>query len=86
MGSWRGAIDLISQENLGEDRARQELKPAAAVFFCLQDARAKNVSGHQVGCALDAPKRESEPLGQAVDQGGLAQSRRPFEQNVSISE
>src|ERR1041384_1776538 len=68
------AVDLVGEDEVGEDRALEEAEDAAAggvVFF--EDLGAGDVSGHEVGSELDALKREIEGLGKGGDQEGLGE-------------
>ena len=50
----RGAVDLVGQHQVGEDRARLETQAFAAALVGLHDHAADDVGGHQVGRELDA--------------------------------
>ena len=66
----RGAVDLVDQQHVREDRAGDEAERAA-----LQDAGARDVRGQQVGRALDAPEVEPERL--VRPRAPAASCRRP---------
>ena len=51
----RGAVDLVDEHDVGEDRARAELE---AVLALVEDVGADDVGGQQVGRALDARELE----------------------------
>ena len=53
LGTWTGAVDLVGQHHVGEDRARVKLELAGALA---EDQRAADVGGKQVGRELDAVK------------------------------
>ena len=50
---WRGPIDLVGEENIGEDRAGFETKPLRPVFVLNDEIGADDVGGHQVGRELN---------------------------------
>ena len=66
----RGAVDLVGEEEVGEDRARQERELGAAL---VEDRGARHVGGHQVGRELDA--RELERSSPARTSARSASSR-----------
>ena len=56
---------LIGQQQIREHRARQELEPALACSnIFLNDVRAGNVRGHQIGSELDAAETQLQGRGQ----------------------
>jgi hypothetical protein len=55
LGLGRGAVDLVGQDEVGEDRARLELELRRPLLASvLDDVGADDVGGHQVGRELDA--------------------------------
>jgi hypothetical protein len=82
----RGAVDLVGQDDLREDRAGLEAEVAAAVGRLGDDVRAGDVRGHQVGGELDAVERQVEGLGEGADQERLAQPGDALEQDVAADE
>ena len=54
LGLGRGAIDLVGQHQVGENRASLEAHAAPPVQVLADDGRADDVGGHQVGRELDA--------------------------------
>ena len=75
LGLGRGAVDLVGQHDLREDRARLELEDAAAVGQLHDDVGADDVGGHQVGRELDAVEVQVDRVGQGAHQQRLAQAR-----------
>ena len=70
------AIDLVGQDDVGEDRPGDEREVASArLRVVLEDVGARDVRGHQVGRELDPAEREPEDLRQGADQEGLGQPR-----------
>ena len=51
LGPWRGPVDLVGQDDVGEDRAPLELEVAR---LHVVDAHADNIRGEQVRRELDA--------------------------------
>ena len=61
-----------------------ELEGAPARFIrLLQNLRASNVAGHQVGRELDAAERHRHQIGQRVHEQRLSQARHAHEQRVA---
>ena len=79
----RGAIDLVSQDDVGEDRARTGFELPA---LRAEDGDAEHVGGQEVGRELDAAEVESQGSCQRVSQRGLAHTGNVFEQDVSPGE
>jgi len=79
----RGTVDLVGQEQVGEDRsgAEGELRAAGVV-----DERAGDVTWHEVGCELDALGLHVQGGGQRSHQQGLGDSGDPLEQDVPTGE
>ncbi len=72
----RGAVDLVGQDDVGEDGAGDEADFALAGGHVLfDDVGAENVGRHQVWRELDAAELEIHGLGQGLDQQSLGQSR-----------
>ena len=82
LGLGRGAVDLVGQHEVGEQRAGLEHELPPAVFL-LEDGVAGDVAGQQVGRELDALGLQPERLGQALDEFRLAQAGQTFEQQVA---
>ena len=86
LGLGRGAVDLVGEDHVGEDRPLDELHPAAAVAGLLEDLGAGDVRRHQVGGELDALELQVEDLGDRADQQRLGQPRRTGDQAVPAGE
>ena len=82
----RGAVDLVGEQDVGEDRALLELEVLPAVGVLDDDVGADDVGRHQVRRELDARERQLEPLGQRLDQERLAETGHAFEQHVAAGE
>jgi len=83
----RGAVDLVGEDHLPEQRPALKLEtapPGRRVFG--DDVRADNVGRHQVRRELDAREFETQRFGQRADEQGLAEAGHAFEQRVSASE
>ncbi len=64
LGFWRGAVDFVGEEEVGEDGSLHDDAAEAFVgFVLLQDFRAGDVCGHHVGGELDAAEVEVEGAG-----------------------
>ena len=82
LGLGGGAVDLVGQDQVGEDRARLEAEMARAAGVLADDVGAHHVGRHQVRRELDAAVAQVDSLGQRPDQDRLAQAGQAFEQNV----
>ena len=80
-----GAVDLVGQEDIGEDRAALKvISPAARRFP--QNVRAQNVAGHEVGRELHAAKLQVQNLPQGLDEGRFSHAGQTFQQDVPSAE
>ena len=86
LGLGRGPVDLVGQDQVGEDRPALELEPADALGRLEHHVGADQVGGHQVGRELDALKLELEGVGQRADQQRLAQAGHALEQHVAAGD
>jgi hypothetical protein len=87
LGLGRGPVDLVGQDDVGEQRAFQELElavPRAAVF--LDDFRPGDVGRHQVGSELDAAECQRHALRQGADHQGLGQAGHALQDAVAPAE
>ena len=75
----RRAVDLVSKQQFGEDRAFGEDE---CVGLEIEQVGAEHVAGHQVGRELDAAKVDREGRGKRLRQQRLAGAGHAFEQNV----
>jgi hypothetical protein len=82
-----GAVDLVGQQEVGEDRAGEELQLAAAgLGVLLDDVDARDVGGHQVGGELDPAELHVERPRQRARHQSLADPGHPQEQDVPAAE
>ena len=79
----RGAVDLIGQQQIGEDRAAVDAELAALL---IDDLRADDVGGQHVDGELDALEVEVDGLGDGVDQQRLREAGQPLQQQVAAGE
>ena len=83
----RRAVDLVGQDDVGEDRPPQELELADAGRLVLLDhLGAGDVRGHQVGRELDPVVGQVERIGQRVDHQRLGQAGHADQQAVPAGE
>jgi hypothetical protein len=83
LGLGRGAVDLVHEHDVCEDRAGPELEPVLAL---VEDVRADDVRRQQVGGALDAGVLRVDRAGERAGQGGLADARVVLDQHVALRE
>ena len=76
----RGAIDLVGQHDVGENRAGLELE---LLLDGVEDADADDVAGQHVRGELDALKRTVERMRQRLRQRGLADAGHVFDEQVA---
>ena len=81
LGLRGGAVDLVGQDQVGEDRAFVELEVVAD-----QHLGAEDVGRHQVGSELDPPELDIEHPAQGRQELGLAEARHAFQKHVSFAE
>ena len=82
MGARPGAVDLIGEHNLGDDRSGAIFKLAVLL---VKDADAGNVRGQQIRRKLDALKAAADRAGERLGQGGLANAGDIFEQDMPFT-
>ena len=75
----RGAVDLVGQQQIGEDRSLAGVKVGG---LGIEDHGAGQVGGEQVGGELDALEGQVGDPGQGLDGQGLGQPRHAFEQDM----
>src|ERR1035438_4321120 len=81
---WGRTIDFVGQQDVTEDGALHERPGAASgggVF--LDDVRAGDVAGHQVGGKLDASKNQAQRLSHGAHQQGLSGAGEAGDQTVA---
>ena len=83
LGLGRGAVDLVGEHQLREDRTRMERK---AVRLGLVDRDAQNIGRQQVAGELDALEVEPEDLRQRVRERGLADAGEVLDEQVPARE
>jgi hypothetical protein len=79
----RGAIDLVGEQEVAEDRP--ELRVERAVPLPV-DPRAYEIRGDEVGRELHAVERAAEDLGECLDRESLGESGNALDQEMSAGE
>ena len=82
----RGAVDFVREQDVAEDGAGLEDHLAAAVGGGLQDVRAEDVAGHEVGRELHALEVELQDVAHGLHERGLAEAGQAFEEDVTARE
>ncbi len=77
----RGAVDLVTDHDVGEDRPGTELELAGRL---VEDRHPGDVGRQQVGCELDPVPRARHRLGDRPGQAGLAHAGHVLEQDVAF--
>src|SRR5881409_475587 len=83
LGLRRGAVDLVRQEDVREDRAASEDEVAG---LAVEHVRPRDVRRQQVRRELDAAEREAEARREAFRDQCLRQPGDVFDQQVAVSE
>ncbi len=87
LGLGRGAVDLVGEDDVGEDGTGQELEGlAAGVLVVEDDLGAGDVAGHQVGRELDAFEGKLQGLGERRNEESLGEAGDAHEQGVVSGE
>ena len=79
----RGAVDLVDQDHVGEDRAGTELEARLALVV---DLGADDVGGQQVGRALHARELAVDRARQRARERGLADAGVVLDEDVALGE
>ena len=83
MGFCRSAIDLIGEQEVGEDWARQKLEAARGIAH---HADAGHVGRHQVGGKLNPRELEAERARQRTHQKRLGRARHSLDEQMATGE
>ena len=81
----RRAVDLVGEDDVGEDGPLAELEDLAAALRVVDDRRAEDVGRHEVGRELDARERERQRLGERPHEHRLAEPGHALEQRVAAA-
>ena len=79
----RGAVDLVGEEEVREDRPGPELEVGGALVV---DRRAGHVGGHQVGRELDPAEAEPGRLRERARDQRLGEAGEVLDQHVAVGE
>ena len=80
---WRGAVDFVGDDDVGEDGAGLEFE---ALRRGVVDADADHVAGQQVGCELDTLKGAVEGSRESLRESCFANTWNVFNQQVAARE
>jgi hypothetical protein len=83
LGLRRRAVDLVDEDDVGEDRARAELE---ALLALVEHVDADDVGREQVGRALHAGELGLERARERAGQGRLADARVVLDEDVALGE
>ena len=81
LGAGRRPVDLVDQQDVGEDGARDEAETAA-----LEDARAEHVSRQQVRGPLDTTETHPERSAEGAGEQRLADTRDVLDERVAVGQ
>ena len=76
----RGPVDLVGQDQVGEDRAERHLELAELLVV---DPRADDVGRHEVGRELDALELDAERVGEGLHRQRLGQSGHALDEQMA---
>ena len=77
---WRGAIDFVSEDELGEHRSRMKFEGAR---LAVENRHTDDVGRQHIAGELDTMKIEPKRFGEDVRERGLADAGHVFDQQVS---
>src|SRR5215216_7417578 len=83
----RRAIDLISENDVGEDWTRDKLHPAmtgGAIFF--DDLRTRDIGWHQIWSELNALEREVQDVGNGPHEQCFCEAGNAGDDRVATNE
>jgi hypothetical protein len=83
LGAGRGAVDLVGQHDVGEDRPRPELELSSVAQ---EDAGTRDVAGQEVRRALDTAEGALQAAGERARERGLAHAGNILDQRVPARE
>ena len=83
LGLGGGAVDLVGEQKRGEHRTLDQRKRVA---LQIEDLRAGDVGGHEVGCELDAVELRAEDVRERADEQGLGHAGHAFDEGVLVGE
>ena len=86
LGLGRCAIDLVGQDDVGEDRPLLELEELLALRAFLDDVGADDVGRHQIGRELHPRELQVQHVTQRVHELRLTEPGNPFQQDVAVRE
>ena len=86
LGLGRRAVDLVGQDDVGEDRAVDEAELARAARSFVDNIGARDIRRHQVGGELDALELQVHNRGQGPDHHRLGQARHADQQAMAADE
>jgi hypothetical protein len=81
----RGAVDLVGEHDVREDRSALELELLHTALFG-DHVRAHDIGGHQVGRELHAREVRVDGLGERAHEHRLAEAGHAFEECVAAAE
>ena len=80
LGLGRRAVDLVRQQDVGEDRPLHEPECIGAE---IEQIGAQDIARHQVRRELDTPEIERKSRGETAREEGLCRTRRPFQEHMA---
>ena len=83
LGLGRGAVDLVGQQQVAEDRPGRELEDER---LRIENVHAHDVGRHQVGRELDAVELALDGHRQGADKERFGRARRTFQKDVSAGQ
>ena len=85
LGLGRGAVDLVGEHYVGEDRSAHEAEhPVSGGAVLLDHFGASDVGGHQIGGELDAAELQVQCVRNRGNEKGLGKTRHADQERVTI--
>ena len=87
LGLRRGPVDLIRQDDVGEDRPLEKTELSfSPVGALMDDLRSRDVGGHEVRRELDPVEVQPQAIGQGSDQQGFRKARDSLDDAMPAGE
>ena len=86
LGLGRSAVDLVGEQQIGEDRARLKYELFFARSGLLKHRAAEDVARQQIGRELDPFEIEHHQFAERLDERGLADAGKPLKEDVPAAQ
>ena len=83
LGAGYGAVYLICQQNVGDNRSRMKCKKACLLII---DIKAGNIGRQEIRRKLNPGKRTPDAFGQGFGQQGFGDAGHIFQQDMTLGQ